>query len=278
MSRPFWVIMLFASLCGTAAADEILLKNGQRFSGKFVRADTTSVEFRILGRVETFKTADISQIVFQEPEMSVPVRAEPAAPPPAAQPAPKSSSGSVTFPVGTILTIRTTSAIDTDKNKIGDAFDAVLEAPLMLGDQIIVPKGAEMTGAIAYAKESGKVSGQSELILELASLKVDGKSYVLRTSDYSEVGASRGQQTVKAAGGGAALGAIIGAIAGGGKGAAVGAATGAAVGTGVQVLTRGQTLRVPAETLLEFKLEHDLVIDKQSQALSDGQVRPGPVS
>ncbi len=62
------------------------------------------------------------------------------------------------------------------------------------------------------------------------------------------------------AGGGAALGAIIGAIAGGGKGAAVGAATGAAAGTGVQILTKGETLKVPAETILEFKLESPLVI------------------
>jgi hypothetical protein len=61
-------------------------------------------------------------------------------------------------------------------------------------------------------------------------------------------------------GGGAALGAIIGAIAGGGTGAAVGAASGAAVGTGVQVMTRGQVLRIPAETILEFRLQSPLEV------------------
>jgi hypothetical protein len=77
------------------------------------------------------------------------------------------------------------------------------------------------------------------------------------------VGANRTTQSAKTVGGVAALGAIIGAVAGGGKGAAVGAATGAAVGTGVQVLTKGQAIKVPAETLLEFKLEHDLAIARQ---------------
>lgn len=127
----------------------------------------------------------------------------------------------------------------------------------------MVPKGAEVKGTIAYARQSGKLTGQSELILELTEIKVNGKSYVIRTSDYSEAGASRGAQTAKAAGGVAAVGAIIGAIAGGGKGAAVGAATGAAVGTGAMILTRGQTLKVPTETLLDFKLEHELVISRQ---------------
>ena len=56
-------------------------------------------------------------------------------------------------------------------------------------------------------------------------------------------------------GGTAALGAIIGAIAGGGKGAAIGALAGGGAGTATQGLTRGQAVRIPAETLLRFKLE-----------------------
>jgi hypothetical protein len=61
-------------------------------------------------------------------------------------------------------------------------------------------------------------------------------------------------------GGGAGIGTAIGAIAGGGKGAAIGAATGAAAGTGVQLLTKGETLRVPVETLLDFKLQAPLTV------------------
>jgi hypothetical protein len=117
-------------------------------------------------------------------------------------------------------------------------------------------------GKIAYAEESG-LKGQSILILELTEIRFNSKVYPIRTSDYSEVGKSQGQKTARTIGGGAAIGAIIGAIAGGGKGAAVGAATGAAVGTGVRVLTKGETLRVPAETMLQFNLQKPLTVEVQ---------------
>ena len=51
------------------------------------------------------------------------------------------------------------------------------------------------------------------------------------------------------------LGAIIGGIAAGGKGAAIGAAAGGGAGAGVQILTKGQQVKVPSETLLEFRLQ-----------------------
>ena len=269
----FAAFMMLAMFGTVAFADQIILKNGQSYSGKFLRGDAYVVEFRILDRVASFKTAEVGQIIFQEPELATPAATPATAKPqtaatqpvvqPAAVLAPVVGDATVTFPEGTALTIRTTAPIDTDRNKVGDEFDAVLDEPLMSGNQVIVPKGTEVKGTIAYARASGKLTGQSELILELTSLKVNGKSYVVRTSDYSEVGANRSTQTAKTVGGVAALGAIIGAVAGGGKGAAVGAATGAAVGTGVQVLTKGQIIKVPAETLLQFKLEHALVVDRR---------------
>jgi hypothetical protein len=60
-------------------------------------------------------------------------------------------------------------------------------------------------------------------------------------------------------GGGAIIGTIVGAIAGGGKGAAIGAATGAAAG-GVGVLAQGREVRVPAGSVLTFRLERPLVL------------------
>ena len=53
----------------------------------------------------------------------------------------------------------------------------------------------------------------------------------------------------------------MGAIAGGGKGAAIGGAGGAGAGAGIQVLRGGQTLKVPAETVLQFQLQKSLTLD-----------------
>lgn len=256
-------------------------------SGKFVRGDSQTLEFSVLGRVESFSVSEVSQITFKNTEPVAAAAAKATVPPsqakvvapvarktapqlvnkPATQPLERDIQredpilSTATLPAGTPITIRTSSTIDTDRNRVGDVFDASLEEDLVSGDQIVVPRGATVKGRIAYAKESGKLTGQSQLILELTELVASGKSYILRTSDYTEVGASRGNRTAATVGGTAALGAIIGAIAGGGKGAAIGAASGAAVGTGVQVVTKGQTLKIPAETILEFRLQAPLTVD-----------------
>ena len=285
--------LLVVGLSMPAWADQIILKNGQRYSGKFLRGSSSTIEVQILGRAETFNISDVAQITFQEPELvtppagraaaappspsappvasvpptaSVPPVARPSQPPPnppqtqEVPPANAVAGPSITLPAGTEITIRTSEAIDTDRNRVGDIFDATLEDPLTSGDQTLAPRGTPIKGRIAYAQESGKVSGQSQLILELTEMNLNGNVYVLSTSDYQQVGSSTGRRTATAAGGGAALGAIIGAIAGGGKGAAIGAGTGAVVGTGAAVLTRGTTLKVPAETVLQFKLQHPLTI------------------
>jgi hypothetical protein len=108
------------------------------------------------------------------------------------------------------------------------------------------------------ASGQGKLQGRSELVLDVGSVSVGGRSYRLETADLVErgkEGVGTNKRTAIFAGGGSALGGIIGALAGGGKGAAIGALSGAAAGTGAQAVTRGKALRVPAETILNFKLE-----------------------
>ena len=70
LKSPVFLIVLALICLGTMAwADQIVLKDGTVYSGKFVRGDANSVDFRILGRIENFKVSDIAQIVFKEPEL-----------------------------------------------------------------------------------------------------------------------------------------------------------------------------------------------------------------
>lgn len=293
VSARFVIVLLLGLTAASARGDQIVLKNGTQYSGKFLRGDASIVEFRILGRIESFKTAEVDRIVFKEPELQpAPARSVPAEPPrvdntlpplrsvppepsrssPAEPPrvesvtlpplreTPRADAPSVTYPTGSVLTVRTTSEIDTDRNRVGDTFTATLEDPLQSENQVVVPRGAEVRGRITESKESGRVSGKSELALELVEIVAAGKTYSMRTGEYSEVGSSRGSRAAKTTVGGAALGTIIGAIAGGGKGAAIGAAAGAAAGTGVVLLTKGETLKVPVETVLSFRLQTPLTV------------------
>jgi hypothetical protein len=135
-----------------------------------------------------------------------------------------------------------------------------LETDLVIGDTVVARTGTDVYGRLAEAKEAGHLAGSSELELELTRMVIDGKDYPVVSSDYTLQGKGRGKNTAEKVGGGAALGAIIGAIAGGGKGAAIGAGVGAGAGGAVQVLTRGQQVKVPSETLLEFRLQQPAMV------------------
>ena len=161
----------------------------------------------------------------------------------------------VTVPAGTRILVRMVDSIDSTKNKVGDKFTATLETNLMAVDTVVVPKGATVYGRLANASSAGRMSGSSQLTLELTDIVVRGTAYPILTSSYEVKGKGEGGKTTKKVVGGAGLGALIGGIAGGGKGAAIGAASGGALGAGVAASKKGQQLSIPSETLLEFRLQ-----------------------
>lgn len=193
-------------------------------------------------------------------------------PPPPPPPPPQSSDDSdsgyrhftnrVTVPSGTRIVVRTIDPIDSDKNRVGDRFSATLDEPLYVNDLVVAPRGTSVYGRLEEVKQSGQLSGRSELRLALTDMTLNGQTIALSTSDYQLAGKSRGSDTAKKVGGGAALGAIIGAIAGGGKGAAIGAGVGAGAGTAVQVVTHGDQVHVPSETVIEFTLSQSITVNR----------------
>ncbi|HEX9120325.1 MAG TPA: BON domain-containing protein [Terriglobales bacterium] len=170
----------------------------------------------------------------------------------------------VTVPEGTSFSVRLVDPIDTERNKVGDTFRATLSQPVMIGDEVVIPTDADVEGQIVDTKSAGHFEGRSAIALTLTRLRMNGKTYTLRTNQYDKQGASRGKRTAATVGGGAALGAIIGGIAGGGKGAAIGAGVGAGAGTGVQAATKGQQIKLPSETVLNFRLETALKVTPAS--------------
>jgi hypothetical protein len=131
-----------------------------------------------------------------------------------------------------------------------------MDEPVMLNGEPVIPRGADVVVKLVDSKESGKLTGRSELTLDLLSVRVNGRMVDINTQSVSQQSSSRGERTAKVAGGTAVVGAIIGAIAGGGKGAAVGAAAGGAAGAGVEIVTKGQRVKIPSETRLTFVLDN----------------------
>jgi YMGG-like Gly-zipper len=179
---------------------------------------------------------------------------------PAATASQPGGSQSVTVPAGTRIMIRMIDGVDSSKNHVGDKFRASLEENLVVNGVVVASKGADVYGRLAEAKEAGHIKGKSQLKLELTDISINRQLQPIMTGEYNVAGKSRGSNTAKKVGGGAAAGAVIGAIAGGGKGAAIGAGVGAGAGTAIQVFTRGEQVRVPSETLLEFRIEQPFTV------------------
>ena len=181
-------------------------------------------------------------------------------PPAAAAPAPAPDPTPVNIPSGTQLSIRLTDQLDSEKAQVGDVFHGSISQPIAVGDTTVIPTTADVEGRVVDVKSAGRFAGQSDLVLELTRLRVNGKSYPLATDQWSKKGSSRGKATAGKVGGGAAVGAILGGIFGGGKGAAIGAAAGGAAGTGVAGATKGQQIILRPETVLEFHLQNALSV------------------
>jgi hypothetical protein len=272
--KTLFAVVLGAALAGAAAADTLELKDGRVLQGKYLGGTQATLRFEVNGEVQAFSTNDIVALTFTR-GTSQPQAVAPAPPPAAPAPAPtvavqpnnmassqgNDGSGSVTIPAGQSLLVRMIDGVDSSKNHVGDIFHASLETDLNVNGQLIARKGTDVYGRLATAEKAGNFSGKSELQLELTRMVIDGHDYPLISSDYNVQGKGRGGDTAKKVGGGAVLGAIIGGIAGGGKGAAIGAAAGGGAGAAVQVITKGQQVKVPSETLLEFRLQQPVSVN-----------------
>jgi YMGG-like Gly-zipper len=174
------------------------------------------------------------------------------------------SQESVRVPAGTQLVVRMMDSVNSKVNHAGDTFSASLEEPLDVNGTVVAPRGTQVYGELEQVKSAGKFKGKSELRLALTGIEINGSTHSIETGSYSVRGKSRGKNTAKKVGIGAAVGGVIGAIAGGGKGAAIGAGVGAGAGTAAQVLTHGQQVNVPSETVLAFTIEQPITLPAAS--------------
>lgn len=168
------------------------------------------------------------------------------------------------IPAGTAVPVRVEETIDSSRAAEGQTFAAELTSDVLDGNNdVVIPRGSNAQVIIRSASRGNRFNGQSDLVLDLETISVDGRRYQVSTRDIIEKGkqgVGANKRTGLFTGGGAAFGAIIGAIAGGGKGAAIGAASGAGAGVATEMITKGGSIRVPVESILTFQLDQALRI------------------
>lgn len=235
------------SLAAIASADTLILRDGTRITGRVVSIAARMINFEnAAGVSQRYNVDRVDALEFT----------------PASQRNAAARTGSSgprleVLPAGTELMVRTAEDIDSSTAVVDQTFSAIVERDIRgESDNVVIPAGSH---AVLVVREisSGGVTGSPDMMLDMQSMTVSGRRYIVSTTDLKQdtgTGIGTNRRTAETIGGGAALGTIIGAIAGGKKGAAIGVLVGAAGGAGVQVLNRGKDVRVPAETLLTFRL------------------------
>jgi hypothetical protein len=157
------------------------------------------------------------------------------------------------IPTGTTIAVRTNERIDTEQPVEGRTFEAQVTRSIV-GSQndVLVPEGSTAQLRVVRLEQPGAV-GTGELSLALHSLTVGGRTYNVESMPVEvegQEGLGANRRTATMVGGGAALGTLIGAVAG---------------GAAAQVLTRGDHIRVPAETVLTFQTDQTLRLQGYSR-------------
>ena len=167
----------------------------------------------------------------------------------------------VNVPAGTAISVRTNEAIDSRDASEGQTYSAIVVDDVKgSSGEILVPKNSDAQLVIRKVATGG-TTGSPELTLDLNSITVNGRRYMVSTADVSQkgnTGVGKNKRTAEMVGGGAVLGTLLGAIAGGPKGALIGAGAGAAAGTAGAAATGKRQVAVPSEALLRFTLRNSV--------------------
>ena len=138
------------------------------------------------------------------------------------------------LPAGASITVRLASAVSSAFSRAGDTFEAVLDEPIVVAGQTVVPGGTRVLGRVIAAQASGFGNNRAYLRITLAAISINGQTLPLETSSVLIKAAPRNRRLELVADGDR-TGALIGAVAEGGKSTLAGSAISGQSGRGEEV-------------------------------------------
>src|SRR5262249_33236539 len=160
------------------------MKDGRVVAGTYLGGTARQVRMEVGDRVESYDVSDVTKIEFQSAaaaaapardvrQTEVPPRERVRLLRPeqsAAAAAPPSAAALVTIPAGTVLKVRMIDSVDSEVSQLGQTFQASLDDPIVVNGETAVPRGADVLAKLVEDKQSGKISGRTELTLDLVSI------------------------------------------------------------------------------------------------------------
>jgi hypothetical protein len=236
-------------LCPQIRGDVLELKDGTVVQGTYSGGTAGTIRFETVKGVQVIARNEALALTFTTAASPThtPQVADPATPqgPVPAQPE------MVTLPAGTLLLVRTETPVSSSDSP-GKRFGARLETGLAANGRVIANAGTKVYGRVEQSEQAGRLAGKSALHLSLTELNINGQVHPIVTSNYAEAGQGSFRKTARNAGLGAALGAAFDGSEGAKKGAAIGGA--------VSLLRKGQSVNIPVNALLEFRLTQSVTI------------------
>ncbi len=174
------------------------------------------------------------------------------APPPEQQTAPIVSPESHALEVlsGTLIRVRTVSALGSQTNHRGDVFELELAEPLVVDGIEVAPIGARGLGEVLDAGRSGWGGRPGKLILAARSLEVRGRQVRIRSLQLISNGENRSNSALAAS-------VVMGAA--------------APIGGFAGFLVTGGEIQIPEGTLASARIGETVEIDDINAADSQPQ-------
>ena len=233
-----------------AVGDTLVLRDGRVLQGKYLGGAPDRVIFNVNGEVQEIFVSSLITLTFSATvETAAP---SPASAAPAPAPAAVSAQRRVQAPAGARLVVRTDAPLASNKSEPGDRFAATLETDIAVNGAVVIPKGSKAYGRIVESSGAKRLAGKARLVLELTDVTVNGQLQPILTDKFGVQGADAVGGTAAKIGAGTLIGAVID-----GK---EGAAKGAAAGGALSLLTKGEQIHIPAQTVLEFRLQQPVTV------------------
>jgi hypothetical protein len=92
----------------------------------------------------------------------------------------------VTLPSGTIVSVRIADNVNSSHNHSGDLITGVVDPSVLIGNQVVIPRGTEAHMRLMEDKKGGRLHGKASVRLELIALVMNKEKQDVSSDDYGK--------------------------------------------------------------------------------------------
>jgi hypothetical protein len=156
------VLLSFAVIA--SAADIVHMRSGESVEGHVVALNEQRLSIRTGRGIVNILRVDVARIELTQVAAEI------------------TNSAPLTLATGTDIHVRLIETLSVRQSRSGDAFEAVLLAPLTSGNTTLAPQGEHVVGRVVRADRANGRGNEDKLHVELSELPLMGKQTQIKTT------------------------------------------------------------------------------------------------